>query len=38
MTYVSFLVPFVLAYIAAVWRKMDRKSIDRDEMRSDDLY
>lgn len=38
MTYVSFLVPFVLAYIAAVWRKMDRKSIDRDEMRGDDLY
>lgn len=38
MTYVSFLVPFVLAYIAAVWRKMDRKGIDRDEMRSDDLY
>lgn len=38
MTYVSFLVPLVLAYIAAVWRKMDRKGIDRDEMRSDDLY
>lgn len=38
MTYVSFLVPFVLAYIAVVWRKMDRKGIDRDEMKSDDLY
>ena len=38
MTYVSFLVPFVLAYIVVVWRKMDRKGIDRDEMKSDDLY
>ena len=38
MTYVSFLVPFVLAYIAVVWRKMDMKGINRDEMKSDDLY
>lgn len=38
MAYVSFLVPFVLAYIAVVWHKMDRKGIDRAEMKGDDLY
>lgn len=38
MAYVSFLVPFVLAYIAVVWYKMDRKGIDKAEMKGDDLY
>ena len=32
MAYVSLLVPFVLAYIAYVWRAMDRVKISKDEM------
>lgn len=38
MAYVSLLVPFVLAYIAYVWHAMDKGGIDKEEMRSDDLY
>lgn len=38
MAYVSLLVPFVLAYIAYVWRAMDKGGIDKEEMRGDDLY
>ena len=34
MTYVSLLIPFVLAYIAYAWRQMDGKKIDREEMNS----
>ncbi len=35
MSYVSLLVPFVLAYIIFVWRIMDRKKITLDEVKSD---
>ncbi len=33
MSYVSLLVPFVLAYIWYAWKLMDRKKIDSDEMK-----
>ena len=32
MAYVSLLIPFVLGYIAYVWRAMDRKKIDMEEI------
>lgn len=32
MMYVSFIIPFVLAYIAYAWWSMDRKSVTREEM------
>lgn len=35
MSYVSFLVPFVLAYIWYVWRAMDRKKITVEEIESE---
>ena len=36
MTYVSFLIPFVLAYIVYAWRAIDKKKIDREEMAASD--
>lgn len=36
MFYVSFLVPFVLAYIVYAWRAIDKKAIDREEIAEDD--
>ena len=36
MFYVSFLVPFVLAYIVYAWRSIDKKEIDRKEIAEDD--
>ena len=36
MFYVSFLVPFVLAYIVYAWRAIDKKAIDRREIAEDD--
>ena len=36
MFYVSFLVPFVLAYIVYCWRKIDAKKLDRAELAADD--
>ena len=36
MFYVSFLVPFVLAYIVYAWRAIDQKEIDRKEIAEDD--
>ena len=36
MTYVSFLVPFVLAYIIYAWRSIDKKKIDFDDIKSDE--
>ncbi|MBR5083315.1 MAG: cytochrome d ubiquinol oxidase subunit II [Prevotella sp.] len=36
MTYVSFLVPFVLAYIVYAWRSIDKKKIDIDDIKSDE--
>ena len=38
MAVVSLLVPFVLAYIAYVWRAMDRKKIDKTELGTDEMY
>ncbi|MDY6409516.1 MAG: cytochrome d ubiquinol oxidase subunit II, partial [Prevotella sp.] len=38
MFYVSFLVPFVLAYIAYCWRALDKKKIDKEEMKQEDIY
>ena len=32
MTYVSFIIPFVLAYIVYAWRSIDRKSLTRKEL------
>jgi cytochrome d ubiquinol oxidase subunit II len=36
MFYVSFLVPFVLAYIFYAWRAIDKKKITKEEITSDD--
>lgn len=36
MSYVSILIPFVLAYIFYVWHKMDVKKIDSDEINGND--
>ena len=36
MFYVSFLIPFVLAYIVYAWRAMDKKKIDREEIEKDE--
>jgi len=38
MFYVSFLVPFVLAYIVYCWRKMDAKKLDKEEIKADHAY
>ena len=38
MFYVSFLIPFVLAYIFYAWRKIDSKKIDKDEIAHDEAY
>lgn len=38
MFYVSLLVPFVIAYIAYVWRAMDRKKLTHDEIHNDEVY
>jgi len=35
MSYVSLMVPFVLAYIIAVWRAMDKKSLSKAEIKND---
>jgi cytochrome d ubiquinol oxidase subunit II len=35
MSYVSLMVPFVLAYIIVVWRAMDRKPMTIDEVQND---
>lgn len=38
MTFVSILVPFVLAYIVYAWRAIDSKRIDRKEISEDEAY
>ena len=38
MFYVSLLVPFVLAYIVYCWRAIDRKKLDREEIKTDHAY
>lgn len=36
MSYVSILIPFVLAYIIYAWRALERKHITREELKKDD--
>ena len=36
MTYVSFLIPFVLAYIVYAWWSIDKKKIDLEDIKNDD--
>ena len=38
MFYVSLLIPFVLAYIAYAWHQMDKKKLDKDEIRDGEVY
>ena len=38
MFYVSFLVPFVLAYIVYCWYKIDAKKLDKEELANDHAY
>ena len=38
MFYVSLLVPFVLAYIVYCWRAIDKKKLDKEELKSDHAY
>ena len=38
MAVVSLFIPFVLAYIVYVWRAMDSKKIDSEEIEQDDAY
>ena len=38
MSYVSLMVPFVLAYIAYAWRAMDRVKITEDEINAPDAH
>ena len=36
MFYVSLLIPFVLAYVAYAWRKLDSRKIDKEEIATDE--
>ena len=38
MTYVSFLIPFVLAYIIYAWRAIDKKRITQEEIEQEESY
>ena len=38
MFYVSLLVPFVLAYIVYAWRAIDKKKLDKQEIKNDHAY
>lgn len=38
MSVVSVLVPFVVAYIAYVWYVMDKKMLDKEELKNDEVY
>lgn len=38
MTYVSFLIPFVLAYIIYAWRAIDKKRITQEEIEKEEAY
>lgn len=38
MATVSLIIPFVVAYIAYFWRKMDKKSLTKEELESGDKY
>lgn len=38
MAIVSFLIPLVLAYIVYAWKSIDKKKIDKEEIKADDAY
>ena len=38
MFYVSLLVPFVLAYIVYCWRAIDKKKLDKEDLKTDHAY
>jgi cytochrome d ubiquinol oxidase subunit II len=38
MSYVSLLVPFVLAYIALVWKKLDAKNISEKDLEETEAH
>ncbi len=38
MTYVAFMIPFVLAYVVYVWRQMDSRKIDMKDLADDKAY
>jgi cytochrome d ubiquinol oxidase subunit II len=38
MATVSLIIPFVVAYIAYFWRKMDKKSLTNEELETGDKY
>lgn len=38
MTYVSFFIPFVLAYIVYAWYSIDKKKLDKHEIAHDEAY
>ena len=38
MTYVALVIPFVLAYIAYVWKLMDAKKVGMDDISGDKAY
>jgi cytochrome d ubiquinol oxidase subunit II len=38
MTYVAFFIPVVLAYVAYVWRQMDSRKIDSQDLADKKAY
>ncbi len=38
MTYVAFMIPFVLAYVIYVWRQMDSRKIDMNDLADEKAY
>jgi len=38
MAYVSLFIPFVLAYIAYAWHALDKKKLDKEEIKTGDAY
>ena len=38
MAWVSLLIPFVLAYIAYAWRAIDKKPLDKEEIKHGEAY
>ena len=38
MFWVSFIIPFVLAYIVYAWRAIDKKKLDKEEIKNDHAY
>jgi len=38
MSIVSLIIPFVVAYIAYFWYKMDKRSLTKEELKHTDIY